>query len=64
MLILQENTQMEHMYSGRKEKHLNFTAHLSPRSYTAQMTKIQLPLMKCLVVFHGLAFKREGKGKW
>jgi len=50
------------MYSGGKNKHLNFTAHLSPGSYTAQTSEIQLPLMKFLVVFHGLTFKREGKG--
>lgn len=42
----------------------NFTAHLSSTFYTAQMNKIHLHLMNFLVVFHGLVFKREGKGKF
>lgn len=49
------------MFSGRKEKHLNFRAHLSPRSYTAQMTEIQLPLIKFLAVFHGHVLKGKGR---
>lgn len=49
------------MCSGKKEKHLNFIAHLSPRSCIAQVIEIQFPLIKLLVVFQGLVFKKEGK---
>lgn len=44
-----------------KEKHLHFTPPPSPRSYTAQVTEIQLPLMKFLVGFCGLVCKKKGR---